>query len=347
MHGRPPFASQPGGDCVPARAQRRAVFRCDGGERIGAGHVARCLALARAFSRWGWQTSFAGAYDGLAEWLLERSGVMTAAPDPLAPCGVDPGGCELAIVDSYTIATAAICELAAAMPVLTLAEAVRCPHLGILLDYHLDRAPQHGPRLLAGPAYAPLDRAFAAAGRPGSEVRTLLISVGGSRATAGPLEQIAGAAAAAFPDAQILLAAPGGPAEREIETHHASNSRMCQLPRPSSLLAVVAQIDLAITAAGLTSYELACAGVPQLAIAVAANQRRVIDGLRRHHLAMCLDLTDGERLGDLPAALRRMRDPALRRDLSERGMRVFDGRGAERVASALSEMLLQPPANEH
>jgi UDP-2,4-diacetamido-2,4,6-trideoxy-beta-L-altropyranose hydrolase len=110
---------------------------------------------------------------------------------------------------------------------------------------------------------------------------------------------------------------------------------------------VVAEIDLAIVAAGLTSYELACAGVPQLAIAVVPNQRRVIDGLRRHYLAICLDLTDGERLGDLPAALRRMRDPALRHGLSERGMQIFDGRGAERVASAVSEILLQSPANEH
>jgi len=345
MHARPPSANPTGGSSgARACARRRAVFRCDGGERFGAGHVARCLPLAAALTRLGWQTSFAGAYDGLAEWLVERSGAMTAAPDPIAPCGVDPDGCELAIVDSYTIATAAICELAETLPVLTLAEASRCSHLGILLDYHLDRETACEPRLLAGPAYAPLDPAFAAAGRPGTDVHKLLVTVGGSGAAAALQGEIAARAAAAFPNAEVLLAGPGtgsftGACECKLETFTASNGRIHRLPHPSSLLEVASEIDLAVTAAGLTSYELACAGVPQLAIAVADNQRRVVDGLRRRDLAVCLDLTRGDSLSDLPSALRRISEPALRRDLSERGMRVFDGRGAERAATALTELL--------
>lgn len=302
------------------------AFRCDGGEQIGAGHVARCLPLAAAFVQLGWKVAFVGAYDGLARWLLDRAGMVVRAPDPDAPCGVDAGEHEAAVVDSYLIAPAAICELAKAMPVVTLAEANRCPTAGILVDYHLDR-PQRADRdLLSGPSFAPLDPAFAGAGRAGEGVRRVLVTLGGSRAASELLEEISSFASLAFPDAEIVLAGssrpPGVP-------------RAVALPPPSALVDVVPTIDVAVTAAGLTAYELACAGVPQLAVAIAANQRRVVSGLRTRGLALCLDLTEGDSLADLRQALERLQDAERRRLLAERGMSVFDGRGAQRAASAL------------
>ena len=85
------------------------------------------------------------------------------------------------------------------------------------------------------------------------------------------------------------------------------------MPVPSALVDAVGGIDVAVTAAGLTAYEMACAGIPQLAIAIVANQRRVVSGLRERGLAPCLDLTGGDSLADLPGALERLRDPGLRR----------------------------------
>jgi spore coat polysaccharide biosynthesis predicted glycosyltransferase SpsG len=348
----------------------RVVFRCDGDERIGAGHVARCLPLAKALAALGWQASFAGAYSGLAGWLLERSGLPHAPAGAARPCGLPAGEIALAVIDSYALEPSAICELAQTVPVLTLAEANRCPQRGILLDYHLDVRPARAPDLLAGPAFAPLDPAFAAGGRAGAEVGALLVTLGGARSNETLLERVAAAAAAVFPRAEILATAPwsaaaaasppqrGGPPpaparpprrerppppartahERQSETNAAPDARVRRLAEPSSLLDVVSRIDLAIAAAGLTSYELACAGVPQLAIAVAGNQRRVIDGLRRHGLALCLDLTRGDSLAGLPGELRRLRDRHLRSRLSRRGMHTFDGRGAERAAAALTAL---------
>ena len=95
---------------------------------------------------------------------------------------------------------------------------------------------------------------------------------------------------------------------------------------------------MAVTAAGLTAYEMACAGIPQLAIAIAANQRRVVRGLEEAGLALCLDLTSGGSLAELPAGLERLRDPELRRLLGERGKTAFDGKGAQRAASRLTEL---------
>jgi hypothetical protein len=279
--------------------------------------------------------SFVGTYEGLAEWLLARTGIVVRAPDLQAPCGVTAKDCEAAVLDSYAIAPSSICELAGTLPVVTLAEANNCPTCGVLLDYHLDRSEPSSPRLLAGPSYAPLDPAFAGAGRAAVEIRSVLVTMGGSLPARELLSPIAQIASSVFPEADIILA--GG---HQSETIEMDEPRVIHLPAPSALVDVVADVDLAITAAGWTAYELACAGVPQVAIAIVANQRRVVKGLNNGRMALCLDLTSGDSLTGLPVALEQLADPELRRGLVARGRKTFDGQGAERAARALTERYL-------
>lgn len=316
----------------PSPSSGRLAFHCDGNEQVGAGHVARCVPLAAAFEQRGWSVRFVGDYGGLASWLLERAGIAVGPPDPDSPCGIAVAECDAAVVDSYLLAPESICELAAAVPVVTLGEANRCPTSGILIDYHLDRADAAEADLLAGPSFAPLDPAFAGAGRAGAEVRRMLVTLGGSLPARRLLAQLIPSASAAFPDAEIVIAgeAPQMPAL-------AAPPRLATLPWPTALVDVVPSIDLAITAAGLTAYELACAGIPQVAIAIVANQRRVVAGLRNSSLAPCLDLTEGDSVEDLPGILEGLRDPAVRRRLADRGRRAFDGGGALRAVDALAK----------
>lgn len=324
----------------------RVAFRCDGDERLGAGHVARCLPLADALAQLGWEASFLGAYGGLAARLLERAGAETRAPSTACACGVDAGRYQLVVVDSYEIPPAEICALAEVTAVLTLAEANRCAHRGMLLDYHVDRPYARTATLLAGAAFAPLDPAFAGAARAGERVERVLVALGGSRRGGELGTAVAAMALAAFPDAEVVLAAPAAsssgpagdrPATGKSETNAADLPRLRELPAEAPLAQAVAEIDLAIVAAGLTAYELVCAGLPQVAIAIAANQRRVIAALRRSKLAPCLDLTAGDSLAQLPALLASLKDAGPRRRMSKRGIRTLDGDGARRAGIALTE----------
>lgn len=309
----------------------RIAFRCDGDGQIGAGHVARCLPLATAFAGLGWGAGFVGSYDGLAAWLVARAGLPVQAPDAAAACGVECAAWDAAVVDSYKIPPASICKLAGRLPLVTLAEASRCPTAGILLDYHLDRTEPPQPRLLAGAAFAPLDPAFTGAGRAADVVRNVLVTVGGSLPARELLAQIVPAVRSVFPDAQVQVA--GAPPQGAST----SDGRVVGLPSPSALVDVVADVDLAVTAAGFTAYEMACAGIPQVAIAIVENQRRVVSALRASQLAPCLDLSGGDKLADLPATLARLKAPDVRREYAERGRRSFDGAGARRSAIALAE----------
>lgn len=314
-------------------AGSRIAFRCDGDDLIGAGHVARCVPLAVAFVQLGCRVGFVGTYQGLASWLLARAAMDVRAPDPAAPCGLLAEEQDAVVLDSYLIAPPAICDLARALPLVTLAEANRCRARGILLDYHLDRSEPSSSRLLAGPSFAPLDPAFAGAGCPGGEIRKMLVTVGGSTPARELLPELVPIVRSVFADAEIVLAGGSSP----LQVHDAICSGVVGLPAPSALVDSLSDIDLAVTAAGLTAYEMACAGIPQVAIAIAANQRRVTRGLCESGLGPCLDLTSGDSLTQLPGVLERLRDVGLRRRLAERGMKLFDGRGARRAAIALAE----------
>ncbi len=318
---------------TPSVVGERIAFRCDGNERIGAGHVARCIPLATAFARLGWDVSFVGTYQGLAGWLLARAEIDACAANPDFSCGILTERYDAVIVDSYAIAPESICDLAHRLPLATIAEANRCQTCGVQLDYHLDRIEQSDSRLLAGPSYAPLDPALAGVGRAGKKIGKILVTVGGSSSARELLDPIASMSSSAFPDAVVLCAG-----RAESETNYPHRDRVIYLPSPSSLVEVLPDIDLAITTAGLSAYELACAGIPQLAIAIAANQRRVVSGLNKSDLALCLDFTSGDSLAQLPVALERLRDAGLRSRLAERGRQTFDGQGARRAAIALTEL---------
>ncbi|HEV7807759.1 MAG TPA: hypothetical protein VGO80_18200 [Solirubrobacteraceae bacterium] len=336
----------------PATAAPRLALRCDGDDEIGAGHVARCLPLAEAFRQRGWDCVFVGRFGGLARWLLERER-LASAPAQDGPAGLRAGEWTAAVVDGYAFDEAQLCALARALPVAFVGEAARCPDAGVHIDYHFTPTPTatatatpaatptptptatpaatatptaRAVGVLRGPRYAPVDPRFAAAADDRREVRAALVTVGGSRAArtlAGPAVD---ALREAFPLARVWVASGVEIADRE---------RVTALAFPGSLLDVVADVDVAVSAAGLTAYELAAAGVASVLVAVAANQQPVIDGFERAGAA--LTVAAGEPQEALTAAVGRLREPALRASLSAAGRALVDARGAARVAAALDE----------
>ncbi len=299
------------------------AVRCDGDERIGAGHVARCLPLAVALAQRGWSAVFVGRYSGLAAWLIDAAGVATQAPEAAAPCGVDPARWDAAIVDDYGLAPAEICELAAGLPVTTLGEAPRCPRAGVLVDYHLDRAGEAPTETeLPGPAYAPLDPAIAGARRERPTVERVLVAVGGGEAGRALVTGVAEEVRQAFPAARLTVGSG-------VEVDGAD-----VLPFPGGLRQAIADCDIAVSGAGLTAYELACAGVPAVLVEIASNQRRVVVGSVAAGTALAIS-AGGKWRPELAGALGRLARPEVRDALATAGMAAFDGAGAARAAAAL------------
>ena len=102
-----------------------------------------------------------------------------------------------------------------------------------------------------------------------------------------------------------------------------------QLPDLADLMA---NADLAIGAGGATTWERCCMGVPSIVISIAENQRPACEALSAEKQIDYLghvDQVTSEMIRDRVISL--LKNPDILRDMSERGMRLVDARGTDRI----------------
>lgn len=220
------------------------------------------------------------------------------------------------------------------------------PHRAdVLLDQNLGRAAEDydglvppGCRRLIGPRYALLRPEFAALReeslnrRKDGDLQHILVSMGGidaGNATAGALE---GLCAASLPSGCRITVVMGRSAPWIDEIQRRSKD----MPVPTQVLVgvrnmaeLMASADLAIGAAGSTSWERCCLGVPTIIVVLADNQARAAEALVASGAAIALK--DVGRLGaDLAVALETFSDPEALVACSRRARDVADGHGVHR-----------------
>jgi UDP-2,4-diacetamido-2,4,6-trideoxy-beta-L-altropyranose hydrolase len=104
-----------------------------------------------------------------------------------------------------------------------------------------------------------------------------------------------------------------------------------------SLAGLIARADLALGAAGTTSWERACLGLPCLVMPVAENQEQGARAQEAAGIARCLNLQPAEDpVATMQRALLQLLDsPIDLQAMSEACFQLGDGRGLARVATAL------------
>jgi spore coat polysaccharide biosynthesis predicted glycosyltransferase SpsG len=105
------------------------------------------------------------------------------------------------------------------------------------------------------------------------------------------------------------------------------------------MAALLGAVDVAVAAAGVSAWELACLGVPALLTWVADNQRPVADALATAGAAWDLGPAhslDDQRLAERLEAFVGLGDELER--MSRAGRAFVDGRGAHRLALELSRL---------
>src|SRR5262249_40185885 len=110
---------------------------------------------------------------------------------------------------------------------------------------------------------------------------------------------------------------------------------------PSEFPVRISRSHLAVTGGNAWSLELACVGVPQLTVVTAEKDWAATNRLDEEGAATCL----GWHATLNPAALRTavtnvLEDPLERVLMARAGRKLIDGRGSDRVVTAL-ELLLQ------
>jgi UDP-2,4-diacetamido-2,4,6-trideoxy-beta-L-altropyranose hydrolase len=360
----------------------KVVIRADASPAIGSGHVMRCLALADELAAQGALVTFVSRpLPSHLEDAITAAGHrlrrlrITARPGLEAPqvalpqaqqeedalstiAVLDETRSDWLVVDHYGLdshwETAMRARATRLMAIDDLARRHVCD---LVLDANVQPptdaryADAGGARLLLGPAFALLRPQFAqahpgAVGRRGS-VRRLMIFLGGmdnGNATGQVLKALE-MLAPPLPPLDVVIGALH-PARDDIEAYcRAAPGRRCHV-QVEDMAGLLLQTDLAVGAGGGATWERCCLGVPTLALALADNQRVLLEGAAQAGLVCVPD-------GGLPAPRMLaahleaiLHNTALRESLSRAGMSAVDGRGAKRVAAAMAvaDLKVRPAA---
>lgn len=344
-----------------ATTERFAVIRADASPEIGGGHIVRCLAHAEALCREGWRCAFA-AREGVGAVVpaLSAAGHEVAelaagdADNPGALAARWPTGCDLLIVDHYGLG--AEFERGCrpwARRIMVIDETLARGHdCEVLLDQSLDRSQAHYRSLvptecdvLLGPSFAPLRAQFAEA-RPGAlarrepagPLRRVFVSFGAAdrhRLAETALAALA-ATALAFDIDVVTGAGDAGRAGLEDIAGDCAGHLTCH-SSVSDMAGLMARADLAIGAAGTSSWERCCLGLPSLVVVTADNQAanaRALETAGAIHSLGPIDDLAPEAITEGVLALER--DAPRRVEMSRRAAAICDGQGARRVGERLA-----------
>ncbi len=328
----------------------RAVFRFDASAALGAGHAYRCMTLAEALTRLGWS----------CHCLVNREAAATVPqlknnPSFTLSDATDaaPEKADWLIVDHYQLdAEWEASNRGWADRILVIDDLADRPHdCDILLDQTLGR--EEGDyaglvpadsRLLTGSDYALLRPAFArarqaaTARRAGAEgVKRILVSLGATDPENHSLLALQANAESGLAVAVDVVLGAGAPHLPAIRAQVAGMTQKTRLHvEVNNMPELLARADLAIGAAGSSTWERCCLGLPSLMLVIAENQRMTAEAVAAAGAARLIAGPREGLAGQIAAALKDLAsDAAALRDLSSKAAGICDGRGSDRVGLAL------------
>ena len=287
------------------REGRRILFRCDGDERVGMGHVVRCLALAEELrDTHGCRVSFAVASGPPGVRKIRQAGFRVAEkPADM----IEAQWMDRVLAEERPHAV--VMDFRTDLP----REAVRAWKRSgariITLDDPTDRrleadlafyppVPQvremdwtgFSGKLFAGWEWVILRRQFLRTfPPPDNPVPVVLITMGGSDPKGLTLLAVEALERIPEPLHGIVLLGPGFSHHKELGRLLARASRPYEvLEDVSDVASVMARADLAVASFGATAYELAAVGVPSVLLCLTADHASSAEALEK--AGMCENL---------------------------------------------------------
>lgn len=331
----------------------RVVVVTHSGPRVGLGHLRRCLTLGHALRHRNAETTFVLGPDpdGLATartrgFTVQALGNHGRADIVAAIAAFRDVG--VIVADSYDLTADDFRALRALAPLVVIddiadrqlpADAIWNGGIqGESMDYA--SRTDKGTRLLLGPRYALLASEYR--GLPArvvcDEVSRVLVTVGGADPV-GAMSMLYRAVRRALPAVEVDIAL--GPYVAPPEDALVSGPLVTLHKAPPTLFPLIQRADLAVTAGGQTTYELAASGTPAVVVYNADNQRpQVLEFERRGTLRCGGDVRLGATTADAVArAIRELaHDARERRTMAGNGAACLDGEGAARTAAAVLEL---------
>lgn len=337
----------------------QAVFRADASAALGGGHAMRCLSVAGFLKTLGWHCGFAvneaalKTVPGLASEDLEILN-CSAMEEPEALKKLWAGGVDWLIADHYSRDAdwEKSCRGWAGKILVIDDLADRRHDCDVLLDQTLGvdcgdyaRLVPPDAQLLTGSEYALLRPSFAAA-RPTSldrrrrsgKLERILVSLGATDPGNHSFMALQAIAKSGLPlTVDVVLGSAAqhrGAVAAEIESMHQDVELHIEA---TNLPELMTHADLAIGAAGTSTWERCCLGLPSLMLVVAENQRRIAARVAAAGAARLVSAGPDSLVDEIAAALIGLSDDgAALADMSAKAAAICDGRGGDRLGLALT-----------
>lgn len=329
------------------------IVRADGNAKIGAGHLMRCLTVARAVERQnGSEILFLCADEDSAEMVRAhgfRAKVLHTDYRDMESESWTVGDQNCILVDSYYVTDAYIEGLRQYGRVFLMddmqnhaypADAVINYNLFADREVYAKLYEGRAVQLYLGGGFVPLRQQFQNVDyRVRDVVREVFLTTGG-----GDVDNIAGRILDAVYREDIKFHVLVGRFSPHFENwrRRAEQTPNLQIHFDVRNMAeLMEKSDVAITAGGSTVYELAAVGVPFICFSYAENQEALVEYIGRENAAA----SAGAWHRDAAATLERIGshfeklcgDAELRRLYSDRERSLIDGRGADRLAEILKD----------
>jgi UDP-2,4-diacetamido-2,4,6-trideoxy-beta-L-altropyranose hydrolase len=333
------------------------LIRADASAQIGTGHLMRCLALAQAWQDTGGRAVFLMATEAPALESRLHSEGMEVVHLPVQPGSVDDAaqtadlahqvGADWVVVDGYHFgADYQQAIKGSGLRLLFIDDNGHAGHYSADLvlnqnihaheDLYQNREPY--TRLLLGTRYVLLRREFLKWRGWKREIpevaRKVLVTMGGSDLGNVTLKVIQALQQVDVDGLEAIVAVGGGnphyekllSAIRDAHFPILLESNVTDMPE------LMAWADVAVSAGGSTSWELAFMGVPALILILANNQRLIAEHLDTMGAAVNLgwyeDISPTETAQVMTQLIR---TPRSRAEMSKHGRQLVDGDGVYRA----------------
>jgi UDP-2,4-diacetamido-2,4,6-trideoxy-beta-L-altropyranose hydrolase len=233
------------------------------------------------------------------------------------------------------------------------------PHeCDLLLDQNLGRQPQDFGGLLSrhtqtliGPDYALLRPEFAQwrnyslQRRAQPQLKNLLITMGGVDQANATSEVLTALTRCELPADLTITVVMGTTAPWLAQVH----AQAATMPRPTQVLVgvgnmaqLMAESDLCIGAAGGTSWERCCLGLPAIQLVLAANQKEINAALEL--IGSVLPVKPETLQAELLSVFEQVTNPAVLCGLSKNAAVVCDGFGAAKTVQCMENTIYEDHA---
>lgn len=338
------------------------VFRVDASSEIGAGHIVRCAALAKGLAgrQHGVRFICRTAVGDLTGWLeqqgfrvdrisvSEASSVSAQQEFDLVRTDSHPV-CDWLVVDHYGLGLDWERRVRPLAKRIFVIDDLGRPHdCDLLLDQNY-RSPRHaqypghvpaGCDLLLGSRFALLRPEFQAMrdealARPRTDLRRLLVFMGGSDPTDATSKVLEGVRRADLDTVVDIVVGAGNPHVQSVKRAAAALDRARVHIQTDRMAQLMAEADCGIGAAGSASWERCALGLPALVTILSKDQVAIAQALHEAGAHRLLGFEDDVTADDYALGLRNLSSGKLVA-MSQSSAAICDGRGVDRVAARLT-----------